>query len=125
MKSITALPFLALLAACAGTPLPEPIPDGQPVGIGETAQVGSIIAAPRSVTEDSRCPINVQCVWAGQVTVNTRLDGSGWSETVPLILGEAYSTHGTTITLVSVRPDKYAERDIPRAEYRFIFAGGD
>jgi hypothetical protein len=125
MKRVAPLPFLALVAACAGTPLPEPIPDGQPVGLGETAQVGSLIAAPRSVTEDSRCPINVQCIQAGRLAVRTRIDGQGWSETVPLTLGEAYATHGTTITLVSVRPDKFAERDIPRAEYRFIFDGGD
>ena len=125
MKAITALPFFALLAACAGTPLPEPIPDGQPVGLGETAYVGKLIAAPRKVTEDSRCPVEVQCIQAGRVVVTTRLDGQGWSETVPLILGQAYTTHGTTVTLVSVRPDKHADRTTPRAEYRFIFEGGD
>jgi hypothetical protein len=125
MKTITALSSLALLAACVSTPLPEPIADGQPVGLGETVQVGSLLATPRAVTEDSRCPVNVQCVWAGRVIVRTRIDGSGWSETVPLTFGEAYATHGTTITLVSVRPDKYAQRDIPSAEYRFIFDGGD
>ena len=125
MKSIAALPFLALLAACVGTPLPEPIPDGQPVGLGETVHVGGLIAAPRRVTEDSRCPLDVQCIQAGRVVVTTRLDGQGWSETVPLTLDEAYLTHGTTVTLVSVRPDKYSDRDTPRAEYRFIFDGGD
>lgn len=125
MKFTATLPSLALLAACAGTPLPEPIPDGQPVGLGETAYVGRLIVAPRKVTEDSRCPVDVQCIQAGRVVVSTRLDGEGWSETVPLVLGEAYATHGTTVMLVSVRPDKYSDRETPRAEYRFIFDGGD
>jgi len=125
MKSIAPLPLLALLAACAGTPLPEPIPDNMPAGLGETVHVGRLVAEPRSVEEDSRCPIDVQCIQAGRVVVNTRLNGDGWTETVPLTLGEAYATHGTTVTVVSVRPDKYSARDIPRAEYRFIFDGGD
>ena len=47
-----------------------------------------------------------------------------WAETAQLTLGEPYATHGTTVTLVSVRPEKYAERKIPRNEYRFVFEGG-
>ena len=125
MTKAIALFLPALLAACAGTPLPEPIADGMPVGLGETVDVGKLIAQPRSVEEDSRCPIIVQCIQAGRVVLNTRLDGEGWTETVPLTLGLAYATHGTTVTLWSVRPDKYAARNIPRAEYRFIIEGGD
>jgi hypothetical protein len=125
MKKTIPIFAAVLLTACAGTPLPEPIADGMPAGLGETVQVGSLIAAPRSVEEDSRCPIDVQCIQAGRVVVNTRIDGPDWSETVPLALGQAYSTHGTTVTLVSVRPDKYSERKTPRAEYRFVFDGGD
>ncbi len=122
MKHLTFFPALALLAACA-TPF-QPL-EGMPVAIGESVRVGSLVAAPRSVVEDSRCPYNVRCVWAGRLVVSTRIDGSGWTETVPLTLGEPYATHGTTITLVSGQPDKYAERDIPRSEYRFVYDAGD
>jgi len=125
MKKTIALVAPVLLAACAGTPLPEPIPDNMPAGLGETVYVGRLVAEPRSVEEDSRCPIDVQCIQAGRVVVSTRLNGDGWTETVPLVLNQAYATHGTTVTLISVRPDKYSDRDTPRAEYRFIFEGGD
>jgi hypothetical protein len=124
MKSIAVLPLLALATACVSTPLPEPIADGMPAGLGESVQVGALVATPRSVEEDSRCPVDVQCIQAGRLVVNTRLDGAGWTETVPLILGQAYATHGTTVTLVSGRPEKYADRKTPRAEYRFVFEGG-
>jgi len=76
------------------------------------------------VVEDSRCAYNVQCVWAGRVVVSTRIDGQGWSETVPLTLGEPYTVQGTTITVTQVLPDKIAERTPPRHEYRFIYDGG-
>jgi hypothetical protein len=124
MKFIAALPALTLLAACAGTALPEPIPDGMAAGIGETVQVGKLVATPLSVSEDSRCPVDVQCIQAGRLIVNTRIDGEGWTETVPLTLGMPHVAQGTSITLVSGRPEKYAERNIPRKEYRFIYRGG-
>ena len=125
MKKTITVFATVLLAACAGTPLPEPIADGMPAGLGEALQVGKLIAEPRSVEEDSRCPIDVQCIQAGRVVVNTRLNGDGWTETVPLVLNQPYATHGTTVTLISVRPDKYSDRNTPRAEYRFIIEGGD
>jgi len=124
MRKLVILSLAAALGACAGTALPQPIADGMPAAIGETVQVGNVLATPRAVTEDSRCPFNARCVWAGQLIVSTRLDGAGWTETVPLKLGEPYAVGGTTVTLVSGLPEKSAGRETPRSEYRFIFDGG-
>lgn len=124
MKQAIALPFLALIGACVGTALPEPIAEGMPAALGETVQVGSLLATPRRLVEDSRCPYDVQCIQAGRLVVSTQLDGEGWNETVPLTLGEPYAVQGTTVTLVSGRPEKWSERRRPRNEYRFIFEGG-
>ncbi len=122
MKSVIVLPVLALLGACAGSGF-DPL-EGMPAALGETVRVGSMLATPRSVVEDSRCPQDVQCIQAGRVVVSTRLDGDGWSETVPLTLDEPYPVQGGTVTLVSGRPEKWSERRRPRSEYRFVFAGG-
>jgi hypothetical protein len=120
MKPFATLPLLTLLAACASGGF-DPL-EGMPAALGETVKVGALAASPRSVEEDSRCPADAQCVQAGRLVVRTRLDGSGWSETVPLTLGEAYATHGVTVLLASAQPDRRA--DTPRNEYRFIFSGG-
>lgn len=122
MNKATIFLLPLLLAGCASSRF-APL-EGMPVAIGETVPVGTLAASPRSVVEDSRCPDNVQCVWAGRLVVSTRIDGEGWSETVPLTLGEPYSVQGRTITLVSGRPEKFSERKRPRNEYRFIFEGG-
>jgi hypothetical protein len=124
MTKLVALPLALLLGACAGTALPEPIAEGMPAALGETVQVGALLATPRSVVEDSRCPYNARCIQAGRLVVSTRLDGTGWTETVPLTLGELHAVQGTTVTLVSGTPEKRAERRTPRNEYRFIFEGG-
>lgn len=41
---------------------------------------GKIIIEFADVTEDSRCPVNVTCVWEGQATValNISMDGKEW-----------------------------------------------
>jgi hypothetical protein len=119
MNKAIALLLPALLAGCAGSEF-APL-EGMPAALGETVRVGPLLATPRSVVEDSRCPYNVQCVHAGRLVVSTRLDGDGWSQTVPLILGEPYPIQGTTVTLVSGRPEKYSPRRRPRNEYRFIY----
>lgn len=112
----------ALLAGCAGSGF-APL-EGMPAAIGETVRVGPLTATPVRLIEDSRCPLTVQCVQAGRLVVSTRLDGDGWSQTVPLTLGEPYAVQGTTVMLVSGRPEKWNQRRRPRGEYRFIFEGG-
>jgi len=112
----------ALLAGCAGSDF-APL-EGMPAAIGETVRVGPLTATPVRLIEDSRCPLTVQCVQAGRLVVSTRLDGDGWSQTVPLTVGEPYAVQGTTVMLVSGRPEKWNERGRPRGEYRFIFEGG-
>ena len=122
MKPVIALPLLALLGACASSGF-APL-EGMPVALGETVRVGSIFATPNRVVEDSRCPVDVQCIQAGRLVVSTSLAGDGWRETVPLTLGEPYAVQGNTVTLVSGRPEKWSERRRPRTEYRFVFEGG-
>jgi hypothetical protein len=122
MKYLTALPLALLIGACATSDFAPH--EGMPVAIGETVRAGPLLATPRSVVEDSRCPYSVQCVQAGRLVVSTRLTGDGWSETVPLTLGEPYPVQGTTVTLVSGRPEKHSARRRPRSEYRFIYEAG-
>lgn len=122
MKKAVVLALPLVLAACVGSRF-APL-EGMPAAIGETVSVGTLRATPRSVVEDSRCPEGVRCAQAGRVVVSTQVSGDGWSETVPLTLGEPQTVGGATITLVSAQPRAYPERRAPRREYRFIFAGG-
>ncbi|WP_343806827.1 hypothetical protein [Alteraurantiacibacter aestuarii] len=129
MRTIYASLFpLLLLGACA-TIADAPIVDGGPVqpegsivAIGEPVALGELVLTPMRVTQDSRCPINARCVWAGEITVETRIDGAGWRETLPLTLGEAQTVRGHAISLVSAEPGQMAGSDPVRpGEYRFAF----
>ena len=69
----------ALLAGCAAAPATDPaagaVADGSEIrlGIGENARLadGSRLAYLRLV-DDSRCPPDVQCVWAGDAEIALR-----------------------------------------------------
>ena len=61
---------------------PEPdVPFGEPfsIRIGESLSVGSneLRAAFIEISEDSRCPSDVVCIWAGQVVVLVALEVGG------------------------------------------------
>src|SRR6187402_2823787 len=123
MKNRTLLSVFALLGACASAP-PLFSAEGTPVPIPEGVHVGRLVAVPQVLLEDSRCPMNARCVWAGRVVLSTRIYGPDFDETVPLILGEPYATHGTSITLTSAIPEREAGVDTPVPFYRFAFEGG-
>lgn len=119
--------LLALsLSGCAtmpDAPFVEGVPAaaGSPVALGQAVSVGGLIATPMAVVEDSRCPINARCVWAGRLVVTTRIDGSASRETVDLTLGEPFGTHGAVIALSSGNPAPETGRVITNEEYRFTF----
>ena len=130
MKKLLVFASAALLAGCVtyhNAPTVDhgpPAPEGTAVALGQPVLVGRLVATPKDVIEDSRCPENAQCVWAGRLVVLTRLDGAGWRETPELVLGETYATHGTTVTLVSGTPEKRRDTETAPGDYRFVFEGG-
>jgi hypothetical protein len=123
MTRLIALPALALITACTTTPVPFAA-EGSAVEIPDGVHVGRLVAVPQVLLEDSRCPMNARCVWAGRVVLSTRIYGPDFDETVPLVLGEPYTTHGTSITLSSVQPERMAGQQVPAPTYRFGFEGG-
>ena len=128
LHSLAPLAVLAATAGCAVIP-DAPLVEGVPaapdtaVALGQPVQVGSVVATPIKVVEDSRCPINARCIWPGRLVVATRIDGAGWRDTADLTLGEPFGTHDVVIALVSGEPGRMAgaDEDIPPAAYRFTF----
>lgn len=109
MKPVLTLIAALALGACTSVPMAAaPIRSDGLAGLGQATRVGRLVVTPQALVEDSRCPINARCVWAGRLVLKTRIDGGGWRETVNLTLGEPYATHGTRLALVSGEPGKMA-----------------
>lgn len=122
---LAALALAAPLVACVAVPdAPQASsawPEGTPTPLGQPVRVGTLTVTPVAVVEDSRCPANARCVWAGRLIVRTQIDGEGWRDTTNITLGESYGTHGRVVALVAGEPGKIAERETLPGEYRFVY----
>lgn len=89
--------------------------------IGQEVSALGVRITPLKVLEDSRCPTDVQCIWAGTVRVQARLI-SGLGEAIQEFkLGEPITTEAEKITLEHVLPNPTAGVKIKDSEYLFHF----
>ena len=89
--------------------------------LNQVATFKNISIRPLAIVEDSRCPIDVQCIQAGTVRVNVEVS-SGMGKSVSILkLGQVFTTEGEAITLVSVMPDKNSKLTFTEKDYRFVF----
>lgn len=86
--------------------------------LGETAAFEGLLMTPLLVTEDSRCPANVNCVWAGTVILKLELRSGLGSAAQNVKLGEFVTTEAQKITFISVSPQKTTTSIDPK-DYRF------
>lgn len=116
------LPVVMALSSCATASVGR---DGLTGGlawaaIGEKVYVDGPHVTPLEVIEDSRCPANVQCVWAGRLKIRARIHlGSGDQER-ELTLGEPVSIADGSLELAEVRPISKTTPIAP-TDYRFGF----
>jgi len=107
-----------VLAACATVP---PAQAGPTAALGETAYTNGLQVRPIGVIEDSRCPTNVQCVWAGRLVVRSEVRGGAWRRALDLELGKPEQVADGALTLVSATPGKIAGAETDPRAYRFTF----
>ena len=129
MRSALTLLAPSLLAACATAPMMPPPPPpsvisasvSATVGIGDRATLNGLTITPLKLIEDSRCPINARCVWAGRLILRTEFSAGGSSETRDFILGTAQAVPDGSLTLVGAEPGKLAGAEGNPPANRFTF----
>ena len=118
MKQLLSLLALAL-AACATVP---PVVAGPTAALGQTAHVDGLRVKPLAIVEDSRCPINVICVWAGRLVVRAEVSAGNWRQTRDLELRKPQPIADGQLTLVEAAPSKMAGQPAEPNDYLFTFA---
>ncbi|MDB5238894.1 MAG: hypothetical protein JWO00_229 [Candidatus Parcubacteria bacterium] len=85
-------------------------------------KVGNTTIRVWAVTEDSRCPSDVTCIWAGRVKAALSLETpSGTSKMMEIVPGQTVTTETLAITLDKVAPYPISTHKITDEEYRFTF----
>ncbi|MGD0794999.1 MAG: hypothetical protein ABR958_05355 [Dehalococcoidales bacterium] len=119
----------SVLSACAKAPKNE-VPPGREftLSIGQSAAISSenITIKFIDVTSDSRCPQNVTCIWAGEVSCTVEITRPGASLlklklTQPGLTSQLSTQDfdGHTIAF-RVEPYPTAGKTIARSDYRLI-----
>lgn len=91
------------------------------VELGQTADLGGgLRVRPLEVLEDSRCPQNARCVWAGRLQLRVAVEGAGEFE---ISAGEAtIETAKGAFEIVAVSPGPWTDwPQEQRPPYRFGF----
>ena len=76
---------------------------------------------PLEILEDSRCPVDVQCIQAGTVRIRARLTSGLGEANQEFKLNQPVTTEAERITLIAVSPSPKAGINIKDSDYRFSF----
>lgn len=127
---------IAALTACSGAPANDPtgspnrnvatLPTTITLAPGGSIEVerANLVIRFDSITSDSRCPSNVQCVWAGEATAALTIGQlSGVMSAQLLSLSttpgkDTATSYGKPLKLVSVTPPKVSTTAIQKSSYR-------
>lgn len=82
---------------------------------------GGIFITPLEVISDSRCPVDVQCIWAGEVSLKVRLEKGTVSKEVILKLQIPFTFEENKISLIGVTPENNSKKLFAKEDYRFTF----
>lgn len=111
-------------AACPPPPTPiTPHAESQTVTlkIGERKQVLGIYITPVKILEDSRCPIDVQCIQAGTVRVQLLVESGMGNGELTLKLNEKGTTETEEVTLTAVSPAPVSTEPSASRDYSLTF----
>ena len=89
--------------------------------LGQVTSAIGVSITPKEVVSDSRCPLGVQCIWAGTVEVHTVIATKVSNDEQVFKLGESKIIGDFQITLIEVAPNPKPGENIPKSTYRFTF----
>jgi hypothetical protein len=124
----SALP-IALAACLLGgcVTMPRANDDGSiDARLGQRVNLGGPRVTPLKVLEDSRCPMEARCIWAGRVRLEVRIDLGSGSQIRELASDKPIQVADGMLELRGVMPPRSTQHSIAPRDYRFTlkFSGG-
>ena len=94
--------------------------------LGQTVRFGSMKVTPLKVLEDSRCPMEARCIWAGRVRLSVRVTTDAGSAVRELASDKPLQVADGQLTLQGTMPPRSTQRTLVPSDYRLTlkFDGG-
>ncbi len=120
---MNSLLFFALLSTAACTTAGQVRQNAIDVPIGQSAYVDGPVIRPIKIVEDSRCPANARCIWAGTVKIEALWVRADGNRVLQLEMGKPVPIADGTIELTDVSPPRMAgeNKELKPKDYRFSF----
>jgi len=135
MRHLTTALLIATVAACSSTTSTDVTASPQTsqtvtqrelgkafsMKIGESVALNDLRLTFRSVDGDSRCPIDVVCVWAGDAEIALKIEQGSKAAVAALhttLEPKKTEWNGYTVSLVSLAPSPKASVPVDPANYR-------
>ena len=83
---------------------------------GRPVRINQMVLRPVAIVQDSRCPANANCVWAGALIVEFETHGRN---RIRLEMGKPLAISGGRLSLLGASPQPLAGKPIPPQSYRF------
>ncbi len=125
MKAPLHAAIALILAAC--TTIATANVDGSiDVGLNQQADLGGPRVTVLRLIEDSRCPVEADCIWAGRVKVRVRVELGSGTRLHDLATDQSVGIADGVLELTRVLPARSSQRVIAPEDYRFAlkFSGG-
>ncbi|MCC6925782.1 hypothetical protein [Novosphingobium sp.] len=125
LKPLFPLALIAALGGCVTTSRAQD--DGSIAArLGQQVDLGGPKVTPIKVLEDSRCPQEVDCVWAGRVRLEVRIETGAGASVRELASDSPLPVADGTLELVRTDPPRSNQGTIAQQDYRFAlrFRGG-
>ena len=98
------------------------VPGEVTLAVNESAKFGDLVITLNSVQNDSRCPVDVQCIQAG--SVNAYITISIFEKTISknMSSNEVPQEYGKyKVSIAGVEPQAYSTKKIDQKDYRISF----
>lgn len=90
--------------------------------VGETRFINGVRITLNKIVEDSRCAIDVTCIWAGRLVVSVTLKSDTDEETLNLTAGEtAHNFDIFKVSVISALPAPVSSKHPSSGDYRVTF----
>jgi len=94
--------------------------------LGQRVDLGGPKVTVLKVLEDSRCPMEARCVWAGRVKLSVRIDLGSGTSVQELASDKPLPVADGQVELLGTMPPKSTQHPIAPGDYLFalMFSGG-